>query len=213
MPEATIDHLDFIRIRGLQSADSEVFQGAAGGTSSTAPGSPGEGENTEWVGIPEETIELVEGYTTDLNEWMKGINESTDRALGRSRDVTDLVPYVPNIITGIGAIVGTGGAALPAVATVMMSQVIANLVGQAVQNYIASQDETSPANILKKAFLYPEDGVSKSILLKALLNAVDGTQESRVDELVEALKALQYNDEEVDFGPFRVHLRGKVLDY
>jgi hypothetical protein len=206
------DHLDFIRIRGLQSADTEVFQGASGGgTSSAAPGSPG--DTTEWVGIPEETIELVEGYTTDLNEWMRGINESTARALGRSRDVTDLVPYVPNIIGGVGAIVGTGGAALPAVATVMMSQVIANLVGQAVQNYIASKDENSPANILKKAFLYEEDSTTKSILLKALLESVDGTQESRVDELIEELKALQYNNEEVDFGPFRIHLRGKVLDY
>lgn len=209
-----MDHLDFIRIRGLNSAETEVFQGAAGG------GSVSGGTVTtqsDWTAIPEEAIEMINTYTDDLNTWLQGVNEEAEARGLKSREVTTLAPYVPNIISTAaagGAIIATGGAALPAIATMMITQTIGNLVGQAVQNYIASQDENSPANILKKAFLYDDAGTLESILGTALLQLTEEEKsilQQRLTELNDAVKDLRYNDEVIDFGGARLHLRGKVI--
>lgn len=197
MPEATVDHLAFIRIRGLQSAETEVFQGAAGG------GGPVDGgtvtTQSDWTAIPEEVIAAISTYTDDLNSWLEGMNAEARSRGVKSREVTALAPYVPNIISTAaagGAIVATGGAAVPAVATMLVTQTISNLIGQAVQNYISANDENGLAYIMKKALLYDnQNGDEKASVLN------------------DRLSDLAYVDETVDLGFCRVHIKGKMIAY
>jgi hypothetical protein len=216
------DHLDYIRIRGLSGGKAEVFQGAAGadgGGSTVTSGGGSETQQEDWTAIPQEAVDELQQYTTDVNAWLDQV-KAQSRALAGSRggrEITALVPYVPNVVSTLaagGAIVATGGAALPAVATVMATQAVMNLVTPAIQNYAASLDENSPQNLLKKAFLYEKDGEQHSILGQAFLTPEnESALKALQDILDQRLSDLAYVDETIDFGFCRVHIKGKMIEY
>jgi hypothetical protein len=189
-----MDHLDYIRIRGLEDSDTEVFQGiggnvsdsTGGGSSGSAPAAP------EWLGIPEDAVTMLLKYTTDLNTWLQSAADYTPDTRG---DMLELAPYVPEIVSTVaagGAIVATGGAAVPAVGTILATQALLNFVGARVSEYAKSLDPNSPQNLIKKAFLYQDASDDlKSILGKALLylNPSDQTTHESVLDT-----ALNYDD-------------------
>lgn len=241
------DHLDFIRIQGLEVSDAEVFQGVSGGGSADESGL-----NLEWGDMPEEAVSLLSQYTDDVNAWLTKI-QSYDPD-DDTRAITDLaIPAIP-LITSI---VATGGASLPAVATAMAVQAVISTAGPALQNlanrfdensleYILrtallnakesilkqawlSQDNVSLmekawlyqdagtfVSILQKAWLYFDTGdpVVKSILKKALLY-VKNTEGQDILESVlhDRLSDLAFVDAVIDFGAFRVHIKGKMIEY
>lgn len=224
---ADIDHLNFIRIRGLTGNPAEVFQGASGpdggGSTITSGGGSGGAGGSDWTEIPPEALESISKYTDDINSYIDQVNAQT-RSLARSRgsrETTAIAPYVPNVMSTLGAagaIVATGGAALPAVATVMAVQVGMNIIGQAVQNFAMANDENSPQAIMKKAFLYDESGTQHSILGTALLTAeyesvMKTALQQLQDILDQRLSDLAYVDETIDFGFARLHIKGKMIEY
>jgi hypothetical protein len=180
------DHLDYIRIRGLESSEAEVFQGAVGEGTSDGESAPA----LDWGEIPAEAVTMLGQYTEDVNAWLTKMQSYDPTA--ESRDITALaVPAIP-LIT---ALVATGGAALPAVATVMVTQALVNTVGTAVQNYAQQFDQNSLEYIMRTALLYKDDkNVEQSVLN-------------------DRLSDLAYVDQVIDFGPFRVHIKGKMIEY
>lgn len=258
------DHLDFIRIQGLEVSDSEVFQGVSGGDVSLSPGD-GDAPMLDWGEMPEEAVTLLSQYTDDVNAWLTKIQ--TYDPDDDTRAITDLaIPAIP-LITSI---VATGGASLPAVATAMAVQAVISTAGPALQNianrfdensleYIMrtallnakesilkqawlsqdnvslmkqawlSQDNVSLmeqawlyqdagtfVSILQTAWLYSDTGdpVVKSILKKALLY-VKNTEGQDILESVlhDRLSDLAFVDAVIDFGAFRVHIKGKMIEY
>lgn len=207
------DHLSYIRIIGLESEDQEeCFQGI-GGTTTTTPGN-GNTAPLDWGEIPEEALSLISQYTSDINDWITKAEaydpDASDRGM-KSRMLPAIIGAAP-IIPAIIGTVASGGIALPAVAAVMLSQTVMNLVGTAVQNYAATLDPNSPQSLLKKAFLYKDGTTYKSILKQALLYDLDESHKNQ-SVLTDRLKDLLFNDEEIDFGAFRAWLRGKLIEY
>lgn len=209
------DHLDFIRIRGLETpSEAEVFQGIGGGTVTSAPGS-GETPSLEWGEIPQEAIEMVSTYTQDLNTWLAEAlrydPDSGSRALPPG--LLDNIPVIP-LITSL---VATGGASLPAVATVVVSQVLMNYVGSAVANYAESLDENSPVNLLKKAFLYDNNGTQESILKTAFLRLTDpeySILQQKLAEIRDGVNDLAMVDATVHIGDdLKARIKGKALEF
>jgi len=129
------------------------------------------------------------------------------------------IPSLPAIIGGAGAIVATGGAALPAVATIMITQTIMNLAGSQLEQIRNNWDPNSPINVFKKAFL--KDG--KSILSEAWLQS--GSEPSilkdrltalaaEVTKLEQPLKDLALIDLIVQFGDdLKARIKGKALEF
>lgn len=192
MPEDTTgDHLSFIRIRGLESEESEVFQGASGGGElSLTPGDGVTAQALEWGEIPEEAVSLLGTYTDDVNAWLVGMQAYDPD--DESRGITDLaLPAIPALLTTLA----TGGASLPAVATIFVTQAIVNIIGSALQNYAQSFDKNSLEAIMRKAMLYKD---------------AEGTERSVLDD---RLSDLAYVDTVIDFGPFRAHIKGKMIEY
>jgi hypothetical protein len=180
---------DFIAIRGLQSSDTEVFQGIGGGSSEADLGG-GDTIGLEWGEIPEEAVSMLGQYTDDVNAWLVAM-QSYDPSDG-SRGITDLaIPAIPALFTALA----TGGASLPAVATMFVTQAIVNIVGTAIQNYAKSYDPNSLEAVMRKAMLYKD---------------ADGDERSVLDD---RLSDLAYVDQVIDFGPFRVHIKGKMIEY
>lgn len=204
------DHTDFLRIRGLESAETEVFQGM--GAASLTVSGPGGGGNTgiEWGEIPENVFTMISKYTNDSNEWLKTAlaynADSGSRSLPPA--LLDALPLVPVVIEAVA----TGGASLPAAAVTLLAQVIMSQAETGLANYAESLDENSPTNLLKKAFLYDDQGELKSILGTGLLTA-ETVKTSFLEGVRKAIEALKYNDEVVDFGPFRLHLKGNVIEF
>jgi hypothetical protein len=181
---------DYIAIRGLKTSDTEVFRGIGGGSSGTGDGGGGDTIGLEWGEIPEEAVNMLGTYTDDVNAWLTAM-QSYDPNDG-SRSITDLaIPAIPALFTALA----TGGASLPAVATMFVTQAIVNIVGTAVQNYAKSFDNNSLEAIMRKAMLYKD---------------AEGTERSVLDD---RLSDLAYVDQVIDFGPFRVHIKGKMIEY
>lgn len=182
---------DYIAIRGLKTSDQEVFRGI-GGSSSSAPSTPGDGDDADldWGEIPEDVVTTMIQYTEDLNSWMSQMSAAAAPADG-SRNLPAIPPAVPALLTALA----TGGASLPAVATVLVSQAVVNIVGSALQNLAQRFDPNSLESIVRKALLY-KDG--------------DGTEQSVLND---RLSDLAYVDTVLDFGPFRAHIRGKMIEY
>jgi len=180
---------DYIAIRGLKSSDTEVFQGIGGGSSDASPGD-GDTIGLEWGEIPEEAVSLLGTYTDDVNAWlvkMQAYDPNDD-----TRGITDLaLPAIPALLTTLA----TGGASLPAIATMFVTQAIVNIVGSALQNYAQSFDNNSLEAIMRKAMLYKD---------------AEGTERSILDD---RLSDLAYVDTVIDFGPFRAHIKGKMIEY
>lgn len=204
------NHLDFIRIRGLVDSNTECFQGLGSSSSSFTVGGSGSGSTPalEWGNIPDEAITLLSQYTQDINDWLQKAEaydpDTSDRGLPA---IIGAAPLIPSIVTAIA----TGGASLPALAVGFLGQAIMNLVGTAIGNYAASLDPNSPQAIMKKAWLYKDGSNYKSILQKAFLYDMDSSKNNSA--LNDRLKDLRFNDEEIDFGAFRVWLRGKMIEY
>jgi hypothetical protein len=212
------DHTDFIRIRGLESSAEEVFQGLGGASLSVSEA--GGDEDTEWTAIPEDVVALISTYTDEVKTWLATVEDYEPPEDG-SRGVSGLpaIPSLPAIIAGAGAIVATGGAALPAVATLMVTQVIMNLAGSQLEDIRHNFDPNSPINVFKKAFL--KNG--KSILSEAWLQS--GSEPSilqaRLTELIEKtgnleqpLKDLALIDAIIQFGDdMKARIKGKALEF
>jgi hypothetical protein len=179
---------DYIGIRGLDG--QEPFQGVGGESTSDEEGSIG----LEWGEMPEETVTLMSQYTDDINAWLDEIKtyEASDDG---TRGLPAELPAVPAIPAIMAALASTGGAALPAVATVMISQALVNTVGSALQNFAAKYDKNSLEYIMRKSLLYKDN---------------DGNECSVLDD---RLSDLAYVDQIIDFGPFRVHIKGKMIEY
>lgn len=211
------DHTDFIRIRGLESADTEVFQGLGAASLAVAGPGGGGGSEMDWGEIPETVLTMISDYSEDLNTWIaKAIRYDEDtgtRAL--VPELLDDLPVVPMAL----ATVATGGLSLPAVATTMLAQVLMNHVGTAVANYAEAHDVNSPVNLLKKAFLKDD----KSILGEAWLQ--NGDEPSIVKDRLTALIAeltntttavedLTFLDAEIKYADnTSLHAKGKVLHH
>lgn len=165
------DHLSYIKIAGLSADAEECFQGFGGSSVTTTPGTTtGTGSTSTWLGIPEDAVNLVLQYTTDLNAWLKSAAEYTPSSRGATLEVLPAIPeLLAPIVTG-GAIAIAAPAAVPAIGTVLVTQALLNFVGGQVGEYAKSLDPNSPQNLIKKAFLYQDAGDDlKSILGKALL--------------------------------------------
>lgn len=181
------DHLDFIRIQGLEVSDAEIFQGVSVGAGDSSGES---GLNLEWGEIPEEAVSLLSQYTDDVNAWLTAVQNYDPTA--ETRAITDLaIPAIP-LITSI---VATGGASLPAVATAMAVQAVISTSGPALQNIANRFDSNSLEYIMRKAMLYKD---SKDVE-QSVLN--------------DRLSDLAYVDHEIDFGAFRVYIKGKMIEY
>lgn len=232
------DHTDFIRIRGLESSDDEVFQGlgAAAVTVEGPGGTPGTSPGIEWGEIPAEVLEQVGQYTTDLNSWIaQALRYDPDT--GSRALVPELLDDLP-IVPLVTSIVATGGVSLPAVAATMLTQVLMNQIGSAVANYAESLDQNSPTNILKKAFLWDNNGTMESILGTAMLRVSDDEKSilrerltaliaeltnttgavnataTAVTTLEQPLKDLSLIDLIIQFGDdLKARIKGKALEF
>lgn len=222
------DHLDFIRIRGLESAETEVFQGISGDLQ--VSGSSGGGSTNSITGgfDPTALIDELSNSFGDLWGWVsqqQGEGEE-ERSLSRG---SRMVPAL--IVGGLPAVIGALAPVVAATATVSATHsVISEFIRSIVDFINPTSDQwrlygienrlEEIRDILKNGLIYEEGllGTDKSILDTGLLKTVDGVKVSRLgdmnfDDIVEALEALQYNDEEIDFGPFRARLRSKIIDY
>ena len=213
------DHLDFIRIRGLESSDDEVFQGLGGAavTVEGPGGTPGTSPGFDWGEIPQEVLSMISDYSQELNAWIAQAVRYDEDTGSRSLvpELLDDLPIVPMAL----ATVATGGLSLPAVATTMLAQVLMNHVGTAVANYAEAHDVNSPINLLRKAFLKDD----KSILGEAFLR--DGSDPSilkeRLTALIEeltnttsAVEDLTFIDAEIKYADnTSLHAKGKVLHH
>lgn len=211
------DHLAYIRVAGLESDPEECFQGL--GISSSVPGvtpAPGGTTNLEWGEIPAEALTMLQQYTEDLNAWIETTKDYDPDSGARAVPavIQESMPAIP-ILLGTLA---TGGTALPAVATVLLSQAILNWVGSAVADYAENFDENSPRNLFKKAFLYTEEGNANellSILKKAYLYQIeiDGQNETH-SVLKDKLEDLTLMDAELKYADnTSLHIKGKVLNH
>lgn len=212
------DHLDFIKVRGLETPEEdEVFQGL-GGAALTVDAAGGTSQSLEWGEIPADAIDMVSTYTQDLQTWLAEAvrydPDSGSRAL--VPELLDDLPVVPLVVGSVVA-AGTGAVTLPAVATVMLSQVIMNLVGSSIANYAESLDENSPVNLLKKAFLYDNNGTQESILKTALLRLTDAEKsilQAQLKGIQEGVEDLSFLDAELKFADnTSLHVKGKVLNH
>jgi hypothetical protein len=221
------DHTDFIAIHGLQSSASEVFQGIS--ASFTATGGTTGGGTVSSTGAfdPSSLINELSDSFGDLWGWIsQQQGEGEERSLSRG---SRMVPAL--IMGGLPAVIGALAPVVAATATVSATHSVVDGFIRSIIDLINPASEQwrlygienrleEIRDILKTGLIW-EDGllqIDKSILGTGLLKEVDGKMESRLgdvnmDEVVEALESLKYNDEEIDFGPFRVKLRSKILDY
>lgn len=179
---------DYVKIRGLQSSGSEVFQGIGGGSASTNPDDGGSG--LEWGDMPEDALNLLAQYTDDINTWIQAVREFDPTTAAATGAVVPVAPAVPALLS----VLATGGASLPAVATMFVGQTILNVVGSAIENYAKTFDPNSLEAIMRKSLIFQENGEDKSVLN-------------------ERLSDLAYVDTIIDFGPFRAHIKGKMIEY
>lgn len=228
MPETTIDHLDFIRIRGLQGADTEVFQGAAGGGASTAAESAS--NTADLLGAfapPDEVMELLDILGAEA-ESLDGANEETEataRSRGRSRAIGALVPIIAGPIAKV----------LPwflkfkgnLFAMQLFQYVIKIIIDDVEDNFDPTSERWRLRGIenkldalgdtLKTALIW-EDGllqIDKSILETALLEEdPEAGRVSKLDTLHDIADASgAFEDTEVDFGDVKLRVKGRTLQY
>ncbi len=176
---------DYIGIRGLEG--TEAFQGIV--SNSVSVGQPGEDTpGLDWGAIPDEAVSLLSEYTADMNAWLSTMQDYDPDT--QARDLPAVIPAIPTLL----ATLATGGASLPAVATVFIGQTLINIVGTIIENYAKSFHPNSVEAILKKALIFQEEDEDKSVLN-------------------ERLSDLAYVDQIIDFGAFRVHIRGKLIEH
>lgn len=210
------DHLAYIRIKGLELDPEECFQGmSTDSTDNVSGGDNGNSKPTDWGTIPEEALTMINQYITDVNAWIEKAvaydPSGADRGISRERGLPAIVGAAPMIPAIIGT-VATGGAALPAIASVMLSQTIMGLIGASIQNYAATLDPNSPQSLLRQALMYKDGATWKSILKQALLFDLDDNHKN-TSVLNQRLKDLLFQDQEIDWGAFREYLRGKIIEY
>lgn len=212
------DHLDYIRIRGLTSSDAEVFQGI-GAASLAASESTGGSTSTgvEWGEIPADAIQMVSDYTTALNEWLAEAIRYDENTGTRALvpELLDNLPVVPIVTTALAT--ATAPVSLPAAATVMLSQVLLNQVGNMVAQYAEAQDPNNPANILRKALLYDDESIIRE-RLTALITELTNTTTAVTSVTTEltnttaAVDDLTFVDATVKYADnTSLHVGGKVL--
>lgn len=214
------DHTDFIRIRGLESAETEVFQGmGAASLTVSGPGGGSGGTSTIWEAIPEDVISLVTSYTEEVKSWLQTVEDFVPTEDG-SRGVSGLpaLPVLPIIFTG-AALALSGGAAVPAIATLMITQSLMNRAGAQLEEIRHNCDPNSPINVFKKAFL--KDG--KSILSEAWLQS--GSEPSivkdrltavaaEITKLEQPIKDLSLVDVIIQLGDdLKARIKGKALEF
>lgn len=218
------DHTDFIRIRGLESADSEVFQGLGAASLTVSGGTPGGSTGIEWGEIPAEVLTMISDYSQSLNDWIAQAVRYDEDTGTRSLvpELLDDLPIVPMAL----ATVATGGLSLPAVATTMIAQVLMNHVGTVVADYAEAHDVNSPINLLRKAFLkddksilgeaFLQDGSDPSILkerLTAMIAELTNTT-GAITTLEQPLKDLSLIDLIIQFGDdLKARIKGKALEF
>jgi hypothetical protein len=186
------DHLDYIRIRGLESGADEMFQGALG--CGASDGSADSAPALEWGDMPEDVVTMLGQYTDDVNAWLTEMQSYDPSEAARGITALAIPPAVPALFTAL-ALSGAGVPALPVVATVMVTQAIVNTMGSSLQSLANRYDANSLEYIFRKAMLYKDAGnVEQSVLN-------------------DRLSDLAYVDEIIDFGPFRVHIKGKMIEY
>lgn len=200
--------LDYIGIRGLEGA--EPFQGSAGGSgSTTTTTTPAATTALEWGDLPDEAISLLSEYTADINTWLQQAADYDPTA--ESRALLPAIPAIPEVLTTIAS----GALSLPATAVIILEQVLMNAIGSMLQNYADSFDENSPANIMKKAWLYKDENEEwQSILNKAMLYFTTDEQGKQIANSIlgDRLADLAFVDAKIDFGFMAVYLKGKMIE-
>ena len=198
MADPLADHLDFIRIRGLEDSDTEVFQGLGASGLPTSPGSgPGNGTGggtgstpaaLDWGTVGDEVLTQLQQYYTAQQDWltqMEALGDQQEQAASaaQSRGVRELPAVIPNapMIPVLLATLATGGASVPVVLGEILIQVGLSVADAQLRKLFNRLDPNSPENQIKA--------------------------------LVEAINDLKYNDEVVDFGAVRIHHKGKVIEY
>jgi len=189
------DHLDFIRIRGLEDSELEVFQGI-GATGSGGSSDGGTTPATEWSAFPIDAIEMMETYTDGMIAWQKEAEAYTPD--DPTRGMLATIPSVPAILGSL-ALAGTGAVSLPVLATGLITQSLLLMLKTAVENYAKSIDANSLEMLFKKAFLFKEGETIDPAKFQSIVKR--------------CLEDLRYNDEELDFGAFRAWLHGKIIEY
>jgi len=232
------DHLDFIRIRGLESSDDEVFQGlgAAEISNQIATGSQTDGSAFDGVSEFFESIadswetlwDFITGQATNADP---GDDEETPR--GRSRAIGALVPAVTSIVPLLSGL----PAVIKGVAIFFVLPNIINAIVNDIEDVI--QDQVDPNSIrsgikkihqrlndiddhLKTALIWEDGilGIDKSILGTSLMEGeaslvrigIDD-QRASLQDLKAAIESLQYNDEEIVIGDLHAYLRNKIVEY
>jgi hypothetical protein len=202
--------LKMIAIRGYAGDAEEAFQGIGPGESlSPGPGYPDSGPyipppaigeplpTTELPIAPEVTIDnamdidwgtLPETMRAQVTKYLSDLAAWTRSQDAQSRDLPAVIkPLVPVVI-------GTATGSLPAVAAGYAIQLGLHVVEGLAENWVRQQENAPLLEAFEKAFLKDKED---SILQKAADNIAD----------------LKYNDEVIDFGPFRIHLKGKIIEY
>jgi hypothetical protein len=211
------DHLDYIRIHGLESSSEEVLQGL-GGASLTVTGS-----GTCVTTTTEEVVDYGNLFEM-IWAWLTGQQPQSDPDVPRSLN-RGLPEISGNLLPDI---LRKGLSLPPAVIQKVVETAIIDITEETIDREWDRLDYNSPRNNLKrireilndiddhlKTALIWEDGIlgfDKSILGTALL---DENNESRIriDELLVAIQDLKYNDEEIVIGDLHAYLRNKIVEY
>lgn len=216
------DHLAYLRIYGLQGDAAECFESISAGSAGSSGTSSAAATGTDMTSFFESVADSFSG----IWEWITGqvpaeetTEESTARGTRRARFLPAVVTAgLPALFAALPpAMIGAGAIAL---ATSSVSQ----LTEAFFDDYIDTSSErhklqdiedrlTELVELFRTAFIY-EDGIlqlDQSILYKALLEENDENDELK--SYLEYLKDLRYNDEVLDFGAFRAHLKGKIIQY
>jgi hypothetical protein len=193
-----MDHLDYIRIRGLVDNDAECFQGISASLTSTST-STGGTTPTDWGTLPEDIVTTLQAYYADQEAWiseMEALGDEQEEE-GSARKLRELPAIIKNapLVPLIVSLVTTGGASLPLVFGEIAIQIGLSLADAQLRNLFNRLNPCSLENqlkelvtILKTGLVLTEDGIDKGILSKALLFTLeDGTLESVID------KALNYD--------------------
>lgn len=235
------DYTDFIRIRGLESSDDEVFQGLGAASLSVESGvQPGVSESSNWIetmlidasGAFADILSFITGKAPDVGVVEEGEEEGA-RSLGLSRGFGALVPYVGGAL----ALTANLPPAAAGFATIMAVVHVIDDILEDVEDvfdpldpgwrlYAIEKKLKSIDDHLKTGLIWEDGilGIDKSILGTALLQLSEEEKsilKERLTALIaelmnttSAVEDLTFIDSEVKYADnTSLHTKGKVLHH
>lgn len=215
------DHLDYIRIRGLEDSKAEVFQGigaAAADTTTTPITAPAE-DTTRIADALEKGLlttddndELQSIFAKPLPEAIKTWMASCESFLAGSA----LTTWIDNCWATDAANVAAKDAALTADPPLPVP-VPTPMPPIPWLPTLPVLPPTGPTDLVWQVIMYfLKRYIVKLVqeFLRKLIGKLPGVIERPPDfnKLLDAIGQLKYNDEEIDLGAFRMYLRSKIIE-